>query len=44
MIDDEDKQVIGEGVIRVVTIVALILIGAVAAGLALRLFQIVSGI
>ena len=44
MIDDEDKQAIGEGVLRLAVIVAVILIGAVVAGFALRLFQIVSGI
>ena len=44
MIDDEDRSVIGMGVIRLVAFVALVLLGAVVAGGALRLFQIVSGI
>ena len=44
MIDNEDRNVIGVGVIRLVVVVAFILVGAVTAGAALRLFQIVSGI
>lgn len=42
--DDEDRQIIGQGVIRVVIVVVLVLGTAVTAGAAFRLFQIVSGI
>ena len=44
MIDNDDRKAVGMGVIRLMAFVALVLAGAVTAGLALRLFQIVSGI
>ena len=44
MIDNEDRNVIGMGVVRLVAFVALVLVGAITAGAALRLFQIVSGV
>ena len=44
MIDDEDRNVIGTGVIRLAVYVLLVLVGAATAGLALRFFQFASGI
>lgn len=44
MIDDEDRQAIGQGVIRLAVIEFLILLGVATAGLALRLFLWTSGI
>lgn len=43
-LDDEDRQAIGTGMIRLAVIEFLILVGVLTAGLALRLFLIVSGI
>lgn len=44
MIDDEDRQAIGQGAIRLVVIEFLILLGVATAGLSLRLFLWASGI
>ena len=44
MIDNEDRKAVGQGVIRLVVLVALILMGALTAGAALRFFQFASGI
>lgn len=44
MIDDNDWQAIGTGVIRLAAVVALVLVGALTAGAALRVFQWASGI
>lgn len=44
MIDNEDRNAIGQGAVRLAALVFLILVAATVAGLALRLFQIVSGI
>jgi len=43
-LDRDDHEAIVIGLIRVIGFVALILMGALTAGLALRVFQIVSGI
>lgn len=42
--DADDRRAIGIGAVRLLFVVALILMGALTAGLALRLFQIVSGV
>ena len=44
MIDDDDRQAIGQGVIRLAVIVLVVLTAAATVGLSVRLFQIVSGI
>jgi hypothetical protein len=44
LLDDEDRRMIGQGVIRLVVIEFLILVGVVTAGVALRLFLLASGI
>jgi hypothetical protein len=48
MIDDDDRQAIGQGAVRLLAYGVLVLAGAatagLAAGLAVWLFQIVSGI
>ncbi len=44
MMDNDDRRVVVLGAIRVVSLAALVLLGAAVAGAALRLFQIVSGI
>ena len=44
MIDDEDRNAIGMGVIRIVAFVALALLVALVAGAAIRFFQFTSGI
>ncbi len=44
MIDDDDRRAIGQGVVRIVAVVVTVFAAAATAGLALRLFQIVSGI
>ncbi len=44
MIDDDDRQAIGQGVIRLAAFVLLVLVAAATAGFAVRLFQIVSGV
>ena len=44
MMDDEDRNAVGMGAIRLVAFMVCLIAGAIAAGLALRLFQIVSGI
>lgn len=44
MIDDEDRQVIGTGVLRLAALVLLFLVCAATAGGAVRLFLWTSGI
>lgn len=44
MIDDDDRQAIGQGVVRLLAVMLVILAVAGTVGLAFRLFQIVSGI
>ena len=44
MIDDEDRQAIVMGAVRVIAVAFLVVVGAIVAGVALRAFQIVSGV
>ena len=44
MMDNDDTQAIATGAVRLAALVFLILVAATVAGLALRLFQIVSGV